>query len=840
MSATHPVDSTRRDMPACQHCSAKVLPDDRVCKACGEPLPEPPDDAPDPLIGTVIADNFEILELLDEGAMGRVYRARQQSLDKAVAIKVLHGHLANDSKVAKRFHREARAASRLSHPNSLQIIDFGEAADGQLYIAMELLDGDDLLAIIEEDSPLTPRRIGDLLGQMLLALDEAHHAGIIHRDLKPENVVVLEGRGGVEHVKVCDFGIAKITEAEGGSAITVSGFVCGTPEYMAPEQARGDTIDGRVDIYSVGCMLYQMLTGVVPFDAESALGIITKHLTEQPVPPSERKPGLHIPGSLERICLRAMSKDPNERYPDAMSMRLAIEKAVDDLGALADLPLGRAHPESTRPIAHTADAQEVAAEPRDASNRALWIGAGFIVIGAIAFGLSMVVHRGGAQEGTGPQGRASIGETPHAGGTGGPAQTGGEPSVSTDAMAVLATTTDAGSGDGGADGDAGGDAGTEAVAITPHGQGHDPRHAGAGHHGPGHTGSHGTTSHAHSHATTTNGGPASGDTSSGTSTLPSPSPGQVAYQQGRRLFLANDLPGAIRQFEQAARLMPRNPDVQSSSGGRTCGRDRSNEASRPIAVTSSCRRTRPTGRSSSRSSGKVDELRDPAQPPGIRAQRCVLPGRAGRRGVDLAARPPQPGRDQRHRDPLVRADRAHRRRPMAALLRTLSCRGKHRGVSRTGAEAQQPRPLRPSGGGALRPRGEVRAEHRPARLARRVRGPMGTGQGPAGRGGADAGRRCVPHGQRGRGGADRGKARRSPTLRRDARVAGLEPRQPVAPDTTRAACSPTAISTLDCGTAAPSVCRGKRSGHASKATVTWSTYSAVVRTYGSASTARVP
>ena len=305
----------------------------------GEPRAEPEPD--DPWIGRTIAQKFTLSEQIGEGAMGRVYRAEHVSLGKPVAIKVLHRHLGGDPRIAKRFHREARAASRLSHPNSLQIIDFGEAGDGTLFIAMELLEGEDLQTLIDHDAPLSPRHIGEIMTQMLRALDEAHHAGIIHRDLKPENLVVIQTRGGGFRVKVCDFGIAKITESEGKStAITKDGYVCGTPEYMAPEQARGDAIDPRADLYSAGVVLYHLLCAKVPFSAETALGIITKHLMEQPVPPRRVQPSWGIPRALERVALRALAKDPDERWPSAAEMGAAVESAVDALGDRADERLG--------------------------------------------------------------------------------------------------------------------------------------------------------------------------------------------------------------------------------------------------------------------------------------------------------------------------------------------------------------------------------------------------------------------------------------------------------------------------------------------------------------------
>ncbi|MCA1664766.1 MAG: serine/threonine protein kinase, partial [Myxococcales bacterium] len=282
----------------------------------------------DPLIGRLLAGKFKIDRLLGAGAMGRVYLAEQTNLGKQVALKVLHNAMAGDAALAKRFYREAKSASMLSHPNILQIIDFGDDA-GLLFIAMELLSGRDLYRAIKQEFPFSLERVGHIGGQVLGALDEAHAKGVVHRDLKPENVMLLDVRGESDFVKVCDFGIAKVaSERDGdGSAITMAGMVCGTPEYMSPEQARGDSLDGRSDLYAAAVILYQLVTGDVPFRAESALGVITKHLTEEPTPPSKRRPA-GVPPALEAVILRGLKKDKAERFATASEMRAALFDSV--------------------------------------------------------------------------------------------------------------------------------------------------------------------------------------------------------------------------------------------------------------------------------------------------------------------------------------------------------------------------------------------------------------------------------------------------------------------------------------------------------------------------------
>jgi serine/threonine-protein kinase len=284
----------------------------------------------DPLPGRLIAGNFRIEQLIGQGAMGNVYRAEQLSLGKAVAVKVLHPHLMADEKLVGRFKREAKSASRLNHPNSIQIIDSGQDQDGTLYIAMELLVGRDLAHVIRDDFPLSLPRIVRIMTQVMAALDEAHAQGVIHRDLKPSNIMLIERRGEKDFVKVCDFGIAKATTGEDDrqQMLTIQGLVCGTPEYMSPEQARAETLDGRADLYSAAVILYQLVTGDIPFRADSPMGIVSRHLAEVPVRPSARRPDLPIPKVLDELVLRGMEKDRSKRFASAVDFRAALEAVV--------------------------------------------------------------------------------------------------------------------------------------------------------------------------------------------------------------------------------------------------------------------------------------------------------------------------------------------------------------------------------------------------------------------------------------------------------------------------------------------------------------------------------
>jgi serine/threonine-protein kinase len=486
------------------------------------PPPDGPPEGPDPLIGTVIASKFEILDLLGKGAMGRIYRARHLDLDRTIAIKVLHEHLGGEDRVAKRFHREAKAASRLSHPNSVHIIDFGRTKEGLLYIAMELLEGEDLQTILDHDHPLAPERIAHILVPALRAVEEAHRAGVIHRDFKPDNIIVWEDRGGREHVKVCDFGIAKVLDSVEGSSITVDGFVCGTPQYMAPEQARGDDIDHRVDVYAAGVVLYQMLVGKPPFGGDTALGIITKHLTDTAVPPHERVPELGVPRALEEIATKAMKKDPAERQQTAAEIADAIESAVKALGddaksRLGEGPFTRERTKREWAAGDTTAKTAIAASippPASTTGRNVAIGVGVVVL--VLVGWWMTRAPAAPPTTVAPLPTTVVQVAP-------------PPTTVIEVEHVEAPEPPPSTI-------------TPPVSLAPEPTTLPP------------------TTHIRPPRTTTVEPPPT------TTVADSRSDGQRAFDEGRRLFLANDVPGAITQFESAARLMPNDAEVQKQLG----------------------------------------------------------------------------------------------------------------------------------------------------------------------------------------------------------------------------------------------------------------------------------
>jgi serine/threonine-protein kinase len=275
----------------------------------------------DPLLGQTLSGRFLLEELVGQGGMGRVYRARHLGLNAPVALKLLKPSLLGDPTLVGRFEREAAAASRLHHPNVVSVLEFGSTGpDGTLFIAMEYVEGIDLRVVLRDEWPLPEARLCHLLAQVLAALGEAHARHVIHRDLKPENIMVVKDLDEGERVKVLDFGIAKILDGN-LPALTRNDVVCGTPQYMAPEQATGAGLDARSDLYAVGVILYQLCTGRLPFDGANAMDVLTQHVNDLPQAPRQRSPHVSISEPMERLILRALEKDPARRPQSAEAFR---------------------------------------------------------------------------------------------------------------------------------------------------------------------------------------------------------------------------------------------------------------------------------------------------------------------------------------------------------------------------------------------------------------------------------------------------------------------------------------------------------------------------------------
>jgi serine/threonine protein kinase len=337
-------------MPACPQCQAAYEASQRFCASCGFPVGEVSQRTDDPLIGKTFPGGYVLIDLIGVGGMGRVYRAEQKALGRTVAVKVIHPHLHGEEGAAARFITEARAASRLNHPNVVSVIDFGRtgASDGNLlYLVMEFLRGRDLSRVAYEEGPLSFPRIVDILKQTLGALDEAHHLGIIHRDVKPENIVLEPMRGGGDFVKVVDFGLAKLRPdmltgiTTGNTGITSPGIVCGTPDYMSPEQGRGDPLDARSDLYALGVIMFQLMTGQLPFEAASPTQVVLMHLQQPPPDPRKIAPDRKIPDALAEVCLTALTKDRERRYRDAPVFVQALDAAMSRIGKAPTIALNK-------------------------------------------------------------------------------------------------------------------------------------------------------------------------------------------------------------------------------------------------------------------------------------------------------------------------------------------------------------------------------------------------------------------------------------------------------------------------------------------------------------------
>jgi len=283
----------------------------------------------DPLIGRLVNERYKILSVIAHGGMGKVYRAEQAPLGRLVALKVLSPNYngESDPEFHKRFFLEASIASKLRHPNTVTIFDYGKTDDDIYYIAMELLEGRTLHRALRDDGTLSPERTVHIAGQICRALREAHGIGVIHRDLKPANVYLVKHGDENEFTKVLDFGLVKNIE-EKGEQLTQVGLFMGSPKYMSPEQIRGETVDSRVDIYALGVMMYEMLAGKVPFDSPNSVNILMAHVHEQVPPISELNPNVKIPPSLEAVVFKCMAKNPEDRYLSMNDVLFALKQCM--------------------------------------------------------------------------------------------------------------------------------------------------------------------------------------------------------------------------------------------------------------------------------------------------------------------------------------------------------------------------------------------------------------------------------------------------------------------------------------------------------------------------------
>jgi eukaryotic-like serine/threonine-protein kinase len=284
-------------------------------------------------IGKEIAGQFRILQRIGSGGMGAVYKAEQPDMNRFVAIKILHPKYVSRPDLVSRFRREARAMSHLSHPNTARVYMYGQLEDNACYIVMEYLEGKNLAQVTRAEGKLEPARAVNIMVQVCGALEEAHRQGMVHRDLKPENIFLTSQGGIADFPKVLDFGLAKVTQREmrpGSLILTQEGMVFGTPEFMSPEQARGQQLDARSDIYSLGCILYEMLTGKLPFDAAQPMDYLALQIRGTPIPLGERIAGLNLPEGLDKVVMKTIEKDPDNRYPSAADFAHALKECLQE------------------------------------------------------------------------------------------------------------------------------------------------------------------------------------------------------------------------------------------------------------------------------------------------------------------------------------------------------------------------------------------------------------------------------------------------------------------------------------------------------------------------------
>jgi tRNA A-37 threonylcarbamoyl transferase component Bud32 len=317
-------------MPYCPTCNGRFN-EGTFCPKDGTAL-LPDGEQKQTMIGQVIGGRYRLSKLLGQGGMGEVYLAQHIHITKKVAVKLLHPEIGSNQEAVARFRQEAQSASSIGHDNIVTIDDFGTMPDGRVYLCMEFLQGQAMSDLMQAPGGLDLATTIDLMSQVCDGLAVAHDKDIIHRDMKPENVFVTRRSDGSLLAKILDFGIAKVTGNEGNENLTKTGTVFGTPHYMSPEQAMGQKVDARADVYSVGVMLFELTTGQVPFKAESFMGILSQHIVKPPPAPSSVNPNRRVPPSLEELILKAMSKEVDRRYANMREIRAALMEVRAGLG----------------------------------------------------------------------------------------------------------------------------------------------------------------------------------------------------------------------------------------------------------------------------------------------------------------------------------------------------------------------------------------------------------------------------------------------------------------------------------------------------------------------------
>jgi serine/threonine-protein kinase len=323
--------------------------------------------------------------------MAEVYRARDDLLGREVALKVLSDRFSHDRSFVERFRREAQSAANLNHPNIVSLYDYG-ADDGNYFIVMEFIDGHSLSEIIARDGPLMPERSAEIAAEVARALQRAHAAGLVHRDIKPGNIMLTSAG----QTKVTDFGIARALHSDGEATMTQTGMVIGTAAYLSPEQAQGDPVDARSDVYALGCVLYEMLTGRVPFAGDTPLSIAYKHVRELPQPPSTLN--RDVPQDLDSIVMKALAKNADNRYASAAEMQQDLERylagqTVHATPILVDETAAVPAADRTQVLHQTEIAQPIAPQPRRGRGAAFWLLLTLLILALVGLGAWFLLNQ---------------------------------------------------------------------------------------------------------------------------------------------------------------------------------------------------------------------------------------------------------------------------------------------------------------------------------------------------------------------------------------------------------------------------------------------------------------
>ncbi len=438
----------------CPSCKSEFDGGEVFCPTDGARLVTPSQSAPaedaggDRLIGTILSERYKILRQIGEGGMGLVYEAEHITIEKRVALKILRDDFSGRPEVVERFRQEAKSASRIGNEHIIDISDFGVTPSGASYFAMELLDGEDLATVLEREGFVELERAVTIVLQCCKALGAAHAKGIVHRDMKPENVFLTERDGRVDFVKIVDFGIAKMSDIEtpgaSGRKLTKTGMIFGTPEYMSPEQAAGKPLDHRVDIYALAVMLFEMLTGGVPFVGDTFMGILTQQMFEEPPTFESVNPHVEVPPAIAAFIYRGLAKDPAERFQTCEEMSEALREAMDGVAPAGTVSRAPAPPKpSVVKAAQAVRASTVTQDmlPASKPKTSLIAGAAVVVLAAaLGGGLVWLLGRGETRDESGtPPGLVDTAPPPE------------------DAGGPVAAAED----------DPAGDAGAPAVAVAP-------------------------------------------------------------------------------------------------------------------------------------------------------------------------------------------------------------------------------------------------------------------------------------------------------------------------------------------------------------------------------------